>query len=372
MQSGVAALERNIARFQSAKDDAKAVLATGLTEADERVREHFLQQLAPLVPTAPRPLADGEDGAVDSGEAKLGIADAMVSYEELLRLETPERKQHLAWLKEGSLAMVFGPRGIGKTMLQLGLTAGLVTGTKFLAWNVSAPVGVLYVDGEMPLDELRSRTKALLTTPPKAPLRFLTSEVVYNKTQRDLTLTSAAVQEEITATLDAHPDIRVVILDNISSLFVGIDEDRKRDWEPINAWLVRLRHRGLSVVLVHHAGKGGNQRGTSGREDALDVVIQLDRPSQYDPREGCHFELRFTKTRSVKGDDVTPLDIRLTEEAGHVQLNFKPLEDSKQDQVKRLLDAGLTSPSDVAAELDISKGYACKLIQNAKNTTFAA
>jgi putative DNA primase/helicase len=334
---------------------------------DKLVQERFLQGLSAFVP----PKTEAEEGRGGPHEAKPRIVDAMVSFEELLRLDMPERKQHLAWLKEGSLVMVFGPRGIGKTMLQLGLTAGLVTGSKFLAWEVSAPVGVLYIDGEMPLDELRHRTTALLSNPPKAPLHFLTSEVVYAKTQRDLTLTSTAIQDEITTMLDAHPDIRVVILDNISSLFVGIDEDRKRDWEPISAWLVRLRHRGLSVILVHHAGKGGNQRGTSGREDALDVVIQLDRPSQYDAREGCHFELRFTKARSVKGDDVTPLDIRLTEEAGLVQLLCKPLEESREDQVGRLLDAGLTSPTDVAAELDISKGYACKLIQKVKRITCA-
>ena len=298
--------------------------------------------------------AESLDKIPPSEKPRLGIVDATVSYEELLQLNMPERKQHLAWLKEGSLVMVFGPRGIGKTMLQLGLTAGLVTGTKFLAWEVSAPVGVLYIDGEMPLDELRNRTTALLVEQPKAPLHFLTSQVVYHKTQRDLTLTSSEVQDEITAMLDAHPDIRVVILDNISSLFVGIDEDRKRDWEPISAWLVRLRHRGLSVVLVHHAGKGGNQRGTSGREDALDVVIQLDRPSQYDAREGCHFELRFTKARSVKGDDVAPLDVRLNESPGRVHLDFKPLEESKLDQVTRLLEDGLTSPSDVAEELGIT------------------
>lgn len=294
------------------------------------------------------------------------ITDAIVSYEDLLRFDMPERKEHLPWLKEGSLVMVFGPRGIGKTMLQLGLTAGLVTGTRFLAWSVTAPVGVLYIDGEMPLDELRSRTTSFLVEPPKAPLHFLTSEVVYHKTQRDLTLTSSEVQDEITAMLDAHPDIRVVILDNISSLFVGIDEDRKRDWEPISAWLVRLRHRGLSVILVHHAGKGGNQRGTSGREDALDVVIQLDRPSQYDAREGCHFELRFTKARSVKGDDVAPLDIRLSEAGGRVQLSYQALEESKLDEVRRLYEDGIISPSDMAVEANITKGYASKLIKKVK------
>src|SRR3989442_10822329 len=111
--------------------------------------------------------------------------------------------------------------------------------------------------------------------------------------------------------LDAHRALRVVILDNISCVFSGISDDGKEDWEPIASWLIRLRHRGLSVVLVHHAGKGGQQRGTSGREDALDTVIALEWPPNYDPKEGCHFHLRFTKARSVKGEAVTALDVRL-------------------------------------------------------------
>ena len=98
-----------------------------------------------------------------------------------------------------------------------------------------------------------------------------------------MTLTSKEARTAIEHILDANPSIRVVILDNISCLFVGISEDKKQDWEPIGAWLVRLRHRGITVVLVHHAGKGGQQRGTSGREDALDAVLSLEYPPGLPP-----------------------------------------------------------------------------------------
>src|SRR5438128_9476692 len=101
------------------------------------------------------------------------------------------------------------------------------------------------------------------------------------------------MRQAVGTILEAHPEIRVIILDNISCLFSGINEDSKQDWEPINAWLIRLRHRGLTTVLVHHAGKQGQQRGTSGREDSLDTVIQLNKPANHDVREGCHFELNF-------------------------------------------------------------------------------
>jgi len=296
----------------------------------------------------------------------LDLSPAMVEYRDLLRLTLPERKLHLPWQPERSISMVFGPRGIGKTWFELALATAYVTGQPFLKWPVNSPVGVLYVDGEMALDDLRSRATGLMRATPQAPLHFLTSELVYHKFQRDLVLTSSTMRDAMTTILDAHPEIRVVILDNISSLFSGLNEDKKQDWEPINTWLIRLRHRGLAVILVHHAGKGGAQRGTSGREDALDTVIQLDRPPDYDAKEGCHFELRFTKCRSVKGEDVGPLDVQLGERDGFLQWSFKDLEESKFDKARRLFDEGVTSPTDLAEELAITKGYASKMIRKIK------
>ena len=44
-------------------------------------------------------------------------------------------------------------------------------------------------------------------------------------------------------------------------------------------WLLSLRRRGKGALLIHHAGKGGQQRGTSRREDVLDTVIALRGPT---------------------------------------------------------------------------------------------
>ena len=71
--------------------------------------------------------------------------------------------------------------------------------------------------------------------------------------------------------------------------------------------LLRNRHAGRAVILLHHAGKGGAQRGTSRREDVLDTVISLRRPSDYCPEEGARFELYFEKCRGFYGDEAQPL-----------------------------------------------------------------
>lgn len=299
--------------------------------------------------------------------APAALSAAMVSYPDLLSLKIPERLRHLPWLPEGGNVMVYGPRGVGKTFLQLGIAVALTTGKDLWKWACPAPVGVLYVDGEMQLDELRTRTTSLMDSPPIAPLVFLTSQLVYQRCGgKDLILTSEAMRQEVVTILDARPDIRVLILDNISCLFSGIREDSKQDWEPINSWLIRLRHRGLATVLVHHAGKGGQQRGTSGREDSLDTVIELAKPASGDAREGCHFELNFKKNRSTTGEVVAPLDVRLETVNERLQWAWKPLEVSMLDRARQEMAEGVQGPTELADLLGITKGYACKLIRKIK------
>lgn len=318
--------------------------------SDPAVQERSLNGLDPI-------LGGAEKKAPD-------LSKALVSYPDLLALTIPERPRHLPWLPEGGNVMVYGPRGVGKTFFQLALAVSLTTGRDLWKWQCPAPVGTLYVDGEMQLDELRSRITSLAETPPTAPLEFLTSQLVYQRCGgKDLVLTSEVMRQEVVKILDARPDLRVLILDNISCLFSGINEDSKQEWEPINTWLIRLRHRGLATVLVHHAGKSGVQRGTSGREDSLDTVVHLAKPTGADAREGCHFELTFTKCRSVTGDDVAPLDVRLQTIGGRLQWQWQPIEASTREKVRKLFLEGVESPSDIAEEIGCTKGTASKIIK---------
>jgi putative DNA primase/helicase len=70
-------------------------------------------------------------------------------------------------------------------------------------------------------------------------------------------------------------DIDLLILDNLSTLLTSRSESASDAWVPIQTWLLKLRRQGKSVLLVHHAGTNGRQRGTSRREDALDTVMAL-------------------------------------------------------------------------------------------------
>ena len=74
-----------------------------------------------------------------------------------------------------------------------------------------------------------------------------------------------------------------LIIDNISTLFRSGIENEAESWQPVQDWALELRRRGKSVLFIHHAGKGGQQRSTSKREDILDAVITLKQPEGYSP-----------------------------------------------------------------------------------------
>ena len=96
--------------------------------------------------------------------------------------------------------------------------------------------------------------------------------------------------------------IKLLILDNLSSLCLGYDEYSKLEWDPVYQWLLDLRFSGLSVIMLHHTNKEGGQRGTSGREDNIDISIMLTQPADYVPEDGCRFILKFSKARIRTAD----------------------------------------------------------------------
>jgi len=106
-------------------------------------------------------------------------------------------------------------------------------------------------------------------------------------------------------------DADVLVLDNLSCLCrTGIENDAE-SWAVMQEWLLALRRKGKTVLIVHHTGKpnrDGNvsQRGTSKREDILNTSILL-RASQTG-RTG-EFIFEFTKARGFAAPD--PFTVRL-------------------------------------------------------------
>jgi len=277
----------------------------------------------------------------------------------LLALDIPERQMILdPVVPEKGLAMLYAGRGTGKTFVAAGISHAASTGTKFLKWQALKPRRVLHCDGEMAAVDLRQRFAQVMEAtgikPEPGMLHILTADLIELGIGN---LASAKVQKELDPWLNG---IELLVLDNLSSLTAVIRDNDAESWNPIQEWLLRLRRRGVAVLIVHHAGKGGEQRGTSRREDVLDTSISLRRPSDYVPTEGARFEVHFEKARGIHGDRAKPFEAKLEILNGASVWTIREIEDVNLARVKALLDDEL-SIRDIADETGLSKSTVHRL-----------
>ena len=172
-------------------------------------------------------------------------------------------------------------------------------------------------------------------------------------------------QTDLLALFPHHqPDL--LVIDNLASL-VGFRTRDPDPWRTVQRFLMILRRLQIAVLIVHHANKQGRQRGTSRREDIVDLVMAIRRPADYRPSEGARFELHFEKTRSLVGTAIDPIEARLTVDAdGRAQWSWSKTATHELGRVAALLRDGL-NPNQVARELGISKSKAYRLRQQMAN-----
>ena len=282
-----------------------------------------------------------------------------ITAEELLLREFPARKNLLSPLITAkSLTMVYARRGVGKTWLVEAVALAVSSGGIVFdprgtgpAWGAPAPQEVLLVDGEMPGSMIKNRLAALMVGrgyDPGGRLRILAADLFEEH------FPSISSPEGF-AIVDAHiGDAKLVIFDNVSTLFSGLDENDAQAWDPVQRYLLSLRRRGLAVLLVHHGGKGGQQRGTSKREDVLDNVISLKVPEDAIEEEGIRVHVVFEKARGLAGKDVEAFEARLAMDDGAARWEASALTDPDDEAILAKSRAGRSS-REISKALGIDK-----------------
>ena len=249
--------------------------------------------------------------------------DSIITSKDLLqeKVEMP-RAIVYPWLRESSLNMIYAKRGLGKSFLALILAISITRkdydNIDIGPWYVKNPCGVLLCDGEMGKFDLQDRIKQLVGPVGEESKRFpftIFSTPDYTEdSQESVNLYTPYWQNKVYSYLKTHRSTRVLILDNLSSLCTGNDENDNTLGALFNTWLISLRAMGISVILIHHAGKSGLQRGASVREDPLNNIIVLKKPADWIQGEGCHFYVQFEKARNDPGGkDWSPFALRVVE-----------------------------------------------------------
>lgn len=362
--------------MSDADDNVRAELAAVVAEIDAGRADEVLLYSGP----APVDFSDaaidrrraekalrGDGAARAGGEAHAERPPTPLRALDVLALaghKFPEREELLGPLiHAGDLCMWFASRGVGKTQVMLSLSAALAFGGTFLRWKAAKPVGVLYLDGEMAGRVMQERIAAFL--PERASetlagnLRVFTPDLLdFGQALPDLATKEG--QNSVEMLIDETT--KVIAIDNLSAWCRTGKENESESWTIMSDWLLTLRRRGIAVLLVHHAGKGGQQRGTSKREDALDLCIQLARSGDYDPKSGASFTWSVSKGRHLHGGDAADLDMTLAIDDGVARWEWKDAEISTAARVSALAEEGMTVTM-IAEELGINRSTAWRALK---------
>jgi RecA-family ATPase len=305
-----------------------------------------------------------EDSAEDK-EWEIALQKGLTKSANLNYLAiTPRPKVIDSWAYQGDLGFIFAPRGLGKTWLGMYIAHCLATGKDIGPWKVHSINNVLYIDGEMPPTDIQWRDSVLGEPTPN--LTYINHELLFERTGRIMNLADAALQNAI-ITLCKNNAFNVLFLDNLSTLVSGVDENKTIDWERILPWLLRLRRVHILVIFIHHAGRSGQMRGSSKREDPSAWIISLDEP-RYDPEDetqGALFISTFTKNRNAP-DKPKSLEWNFTPINGNeILVRFE--QSQPLDVFRELVTSGVNQCSDIAEEMDASHAFISRLAKKAES-----
>jgi len=291
-------------------------------------------------------------------------AQSLLSDSEVDNVKVPPQQFILRdFIKKESINLINGFRGCGKSWLALAIANGVTWGEAVGPWESVEAVNTLYVDGEMTFSMLQDRLRMLnvgRSVKSKPRSLFLYPEsYAYRIGLERASILKPRWREFILEQSDLLK-IELLVLDNLSSLAPGLDENIKMDFDPVNKWLLELRYSGVTTIMLHHTGKRGDQRGTSAHEDHVDVSILLSTPPNHSPQEGCKFIWKPIKDRAHATGDITYI-MQLTEDpAGRYHLSYGGIDLLVKDTTKvkeavALLHANPNLTRKEAYELGISK-----------------
>ncbi len=184
-------------------------------------------------------------------------------------------------LVPGSVILVGGDPGIGKSTLLLQATAKLAAGVN----KVGRPTRCVYISGEESVDQVRLRALRL------------------GLASASVELASATNVRDIVATLDVGEAPDVVIIDSIQTMYSDTLDSAPGTVGQVRAAgneLIRLaKRRNFTLFLVGHVTKEGTLAGPRVLEHMVDTVLY------FEGDRGHHFRiLRSVKNRFGATDEI--------------------------------------------------------------------
>lgn len=235
------------------------------------------------IPPLSRPTGEAQDQKSKPDQEPIDWSrSGLIDYGKLpsYLLNRPPREfflRPIIWNK--SVTMVHGYAGQGKsTFVQL-LMHALMTETRVMEVGPfsidNRPRRVLVLNYEE--DDYTHHDRFVLNSQIIGPLRkgsFISYSPGVVEHSMPMPLNDEAGRALLTRMLKfIQPDI--LVIDNIRLAFPSLEENDAKSWVPVNEMCLALRNAGLTVILVHHANKGGDFSGSSNAITVLNTAISV-------------------------------------------------------------------------------------------------
>ncbi len=284
---------------------------------------------------------------------------------ELLPIESEPRAE--AWgpiITLFNLAMIWAKTGIGKTFFALKLAHSMASGIPFLKWRPSRKFKVLYIDGEMGRVAIRDRIIEMDASEGSLECKDF-SVVSFDDFTDTLRLPNLSCPDGQRWYSEAVKPFDIIFIDNLltASYMKDSRDSDFSQWSRIEPWIIKTRAAGKAVILIHHAGKSGDQLGTSTKEAQQDTIIALKEI----PSDGIYteFAVHFMKHRNFHGKDCEPLHVKFKRDGGAIFWNFSSEKERVEREIVNLYGKGCSKP-EIARLLGVEYGRVQMVLNEAE------
>jgi putative DNA primase/helicase len=272
---------------------------------------------------------------------------------------TPDQELLGPMIREKSIGLIAGPRGGGKSWNAMIFAYAIAGGKEVMPWGIGSGAPVTYLDGEMRATGVQERFRLLHNKNKCLTHREMAESNLHIVSREYIGNPIGSIDtEDGQIKIDAfiRPDTKLIILDNLSAWTSGGREDSNA-WAIIKNWLINKRLQGVAVLLIHHTGKNGQQRGSSMHEDLLDYSILLSPLPPRGERTETRFGIDHTKLRDHIPELRQKYECSIWTEEDALQFEFLPAgfnPAQHEIQTIEMTQAGL-SMTVIAKKMGISK-----------------
>ncbi|HAL72739.1 MAG TPA: hypothetical protein DCP71_13315 [Verrucomicrobiales bacterium] len=275
---------------------------------------------------------------------------ALLTAKALVALKMEQRPALLgAWMKKGDFGFLFAPRGAGKSWMAMLIGNAIAEGVALGEWQAGeCPRAVYYFDAEMNLADVQERARMIGIASDR--FHWLSNERLFHTGGSSVNIAEPGHQEALSKML---PNDSVFIIDNLSTAQLGMEENNNDSFDQIRDWLLSLRHRGITVLIVHHAGRNGAMRGSSRREDMAHWIISLKDDSAEDGPAKA-FTTSFAKIRNCRATEAPALKWELHTQGAGMTITCKT--HSGAEALLAHIRDGIVKNTELASLLNVEPG----------------